>query len=88
MAIVRNTMKLIEESTEQINERYDLYSNNINDIHANSGNPIEMIVKGFRFGYMQGVKATRAELRNNWNIATQKWKDKQWRIWRIGQLKN
>lgn len=72
MATVRNTMKLIEESTEQINERYDLYSHNVDDIHANSKNPIDMIVKGFRFGYMQGVKATRAELRNKRNIATQK----------------
>lgn len=60
MAIVKNTMGIIKEATDNINIFYDLRVGNINDIYCNSSNPIDMIINAFRFGYMQGSKATKA----------------------------
>lgn len=31
-----------------------------NTMKVNSSNPIDMIINAFRFGYMQGSKATKA----------------------------
>ena len=33
------------------------------EIHKNAGGPIEAIAYGFIYGYIQGVKATKAEIR-------------------------
>lgn len=61
--MVRNTMKLVQSAESHIDVRYDMYSQNINDIKDGSENIFEMIVNGFRFGYMQGMKAARAEMK-------------------------
>lgn len=61
--MVRNTMKLVQSAENHIDVRYDMYSQNINDIKDGSENIFEMIVNGFRFGYMQGMKAARAEMK-------------------------
>ena len=61
MSGVRNTMRLVESALEQVDVRYDIRAENIKDIYAASNNPFDMICKGFMFGYMQGVKATRAK---------------------------
>lgn len=65
MAIVKNTIKLIDSYSKQVSTNYNLYSNNIIDIYKTSNTPYELICNGFgfRFGYMQGMKAARAELR-------------------------
>lgn len=63
MAYVKNTMKLIESANSCIDDRYDMCSNNINDIYSNSSHPFDMICSAFKFGYMQGRKATISEMR-------------------------
>lgn len=63
MSRVRNTLQLIERSAGSINARYDLCAENITDIHKASNDAYDMICNGFRFGYMQGMKAAKAEMK-------------------------
>lgn len=63
MSRVKNTLKVIEEAADKINLNYDLRTSNIQDIFDASNGSFDMICKGFNFGYMQGMKATKAELR-------------------------
>lgn len=63
MARVKNTMKLVNSSLKVINDNYDLYVENIKDIYVASDNVFDLICNGFRFGYMQGMKVAKAELR-------------------------
>lgn len=63
MARVKNTMKLIETSVGAINIRYDLCAENIMDIKNASRDMYDLICNGFRFGYMQGLKAAKAEMK-------------------------
>jgi len=60
---VQNTMKLINEYPKYWNNRYSLCSNNVQDIYESEDNPFSMIMRGFEFGFMQGRKATLAELK-------------------------
>ena len=63
MARVRNTMQLINGSVGKIDVRYDLYAENITDIYDASRNDFDLICNGFRFGYLQGMKAAKAEMK-------------------------
>lgn len=42
-----------------------LYPNNVNDIREMSPEPIDMIHNGFIFGYAQGHKAAKAEMKED-----------------------
>lgn len=50
-------MELIESSFGCIDSNYDIHVGNVKDIRNASSNPYDMICYGFRFGYMQGIKA-------------------------------
>ena len=63
MARVKNTMELIDKSTGYIDARYDMCVENIQDIWDSSKNAYDLIVNGFRVGYMQGAKAAKSELK-------------------------
>lgn len=63
MSRVRNTMKLIEKAAQFVNDRYSLCLNNVGDIKKASTSEIDLITNGFYFGYMQGMKAAKAEMR-------------------------
>lgn len=63
VARVRNTMKLIRQSIGTINDKYDMCAENIDDIRRESNNSYDLICNGFRFGYMQGMKAAKAEMK-------------------------
>lgn len=63
MGRVRDTIGLIRQYEKYGNEKYDISANNINDIRENSENSLESIVNGYKFGYMQGMKAAKAEMR-------------------------
>lgn len=65
MARVKNTMKLVDSSLEVINANYDLCASNAKDIYKASNTPCDLIYNGFRFGYMQGMKAVKAKLRKS-----------------------
>lgn len=56
-------MKLIEESIGKIDANYDMYVSNIDDIRNASKDFLDLICNGFRFGYMQGMKAAKAKAR-------------------------
>lgn len=61
MGRIVNTFQLIEQAKGNINSRYDICIKNAVDIESASKTTYEMIVNGFRFGYMQGMKAAQAE---------------------------
>lgn len=65
MARVKNTMWLIEKSIGKIRPGYDMRVSNLQDILEESKDPYDLIVNGFRFGYMQGMKAAKAEMKRN-----------------------
>lgn len=47
----------------KINPCYDVPGENVLEVADKSGNRIEAVINGFRFGYLQGCKATKAEMR-------------------------
>ena len=61
--MVKNTMNLARKARSVINPKYDIYANNIDDIYRKSDSTFDMILNGFNFGYMQGMKAARAEIK-------------------------
>ena len=61
--MIVNTMKTIEQTHGRINPRYDLCKQNILDIANSTLNQYEMIMDSFVFGYAQGVKAAKAEMK-------------------------
>ena len=65
MARVKNTMKLINQAKICINKNYSLYVSNIDDIYKASNDSFMLITNSFRFGYMQGMKAAKAELKKD-----------------------
>ena len=62
MARVKKTVQLIEKSIGRINNNYDMCTENIEDIRKASRDFCDLICYGFRFGYMQGMKAAKAEM--------------------------
>ena len=62
MARVKNTMQLINKSIGKINLNYDLRISNVQDILEDSKDQYDLIFSSFRFGYMQGMKAAKAEM--------------------------
>lgn len=63
MARIKNTMEIIRGMRGKINARYDVYSENFDDILENSNHPVDLIRNGFTLGYVQGMKAAKAEMR-------------------------
>ena len=62
--MVRNTMKLVNKAEGKISDGYDMHTKNMLDIYnASNGDRCRMIFNAFRFGYMQGMKAAKAEMR-------------------------
>ncbi len=63
MAKVKNTMELVKKSIGHIDSNYTMYAGNIKDIMEASENGYDLICNGFRFGYMQGMKAAKSEMK-------------------------
>lgn len=61
--MITNTIKVIEQTHGRINPRYDLCQENILDIANHKSNKYEAIMDSFVFGYAQGVKAAKAEMK-------------------------
>ena len=59
--MVKNTMNLVRKAKFVIDTKYDIYANNVDDIYRESDSTFDMILNGFNFGYMQGMKAAKAE---------------------------
>lgn len=58
-----DTAKTIKQGENILNQRYDMGHDTVMYIKNNSTSFFDLIVKGFYFGYAQGVKATKAEMR-------------------------
>ena len=58
---VKNTMRLVRVANNYINIYYDIEAEHVIDIKNANTDPCAMIIDGFKFGYMQGLKAARAE---------------------------
>ena len=63
MACVKNTMEVIKKVRGTINPYYDMSCANLNDIYANNKSLFDMLCDAFNFGYAQGTKAAKAEMR-------------------------
>jgi len=62
-----NVMKTIKEyrNTPKMSTRYGFNSEDMETILKNSKDFYDLFLNAFSFGYAQGVKATRAEIKRN-----------------------
>lgn len=60
MAGVKNTVQLIEKTRRDIDIRYDMSLNHLNDIINQKNGIYDSIYDGFVFGYAQGFKAAQS----------------------------
>ena len=63
MSRFKNIMQTIDSSSKLINTRYGASFNDVNTIVNNSNGDIDKVYNGFIFGYLQGLKAARAEMK-------------------------
>ncbi len=63
MASVANTIRRIQKTRGNINPKYDASIQNILDIKGYSSGTESAICNGFVFGYAQGMKAAKSEMR-------------------------
>lgn len=61
MSRIKNTMQVIEKSIGEIDTRYDISIQNIEDIQKNSNSIYDLVYNGFRLGYIQGKKVAMVE---------------------------
>ncbi len=60
---MQNVMEKSKSVIGKINPYYDMRMSNVKEIYENSANSFDMICTSFRFGYLQGMKAAKAEMR-------------------------
>ncbi|MCD7724271.1 MAG: hypothetical protein LUI12_01740 [Clostridiales bacterium] len=58
-----NTEKIIGQYEETHNQKYGLFTEEMNDIREMSDGMCDIISNAFKYGYMQGRKATVADVR-------------------------
>ena len=64
MACVKNVKNVIKSVRGTINPYYDMTSSNVRELYdAYPNQPFELICSSFKFGYLQGMKAARAEMK-------------------------
>lgn len=61
--MIKNVGKIIRNSIGKINPRYDMCASDVRAIEEMSYNEYDFKVNGFRFGYIQGMKAAKAEMK-------------------------
>lgn len=67
MARVKNVVEKAESMCNKIPSAYQLSVNQVNELYeAFSSNWFGLIVNCFRFGYLQGMKAAKAELKRGY----------------------
>lgn len=61
---MKNSVEKAAEMAEKINERYDLTMKEMDEMYREYGHDLfSLIYCAFSFGYMQGSKAVKAEIR-------------------------
>lgn len=63
MRNVKNVVEKAKSVTEKINPYYDMSFENMREIYNTYGGNFEVICCSFRFGYLQGIKAAKAEMK-------------------------
>ena len=63
MGRTKSVINKAKEMVEIINPRYDLRYNDIEEIYSIYGGNFDSIYCAFKFGYLQGMKAVKAEMR-------------------------
>lgn len=63
MANIKNVVEKAEATKRKINQRYSITIGNAIEIEEKSGDIFSIISNSFAFGYMQGMKAAKAEMR-------------------------
>lgn len=58
----------VNQLVGKINPRYNLTCENIQEIHREYGGNFESICCAFKFGYLQGMKAAKAEMKRQYII--------------------
>lgn len=59
----KSVIEKVESMMGIINKRYVLSTSEAFEVYEKTSGPIEAIAVSFRYGYMQGVKAARAEMK-------------------------
>ena len=65
---IKNTVQKADSIIGQINPYYDMTVNNAKEIHEVYGGGLDAICCSFRFGYLQGMKAAKAELKRGGKV--------------------
>lgn len=60
MARIKNAMEKAEAMSGKINPYYDM--SNMIELYENCTGPFDMIYYGFNLGFLQGMKAAKAEI--------------------------
>lgn len=60
---IKNVVQKANLMIGQINPHYDMTVNNVKEIHEVYGGSFDTICCSFRFGYLQGMKAAKAEMK-------------------------
>lgn len=63
MSSCKDIMEKIKAVTETIKPCYDMSIRDMRDIYDNSSDSYDLICNGFCYGYMQGMKAAKAEMK-------------------------
>ena len=63
-----NIEKIVEEGQKIVNEMYDLKIHQMREL-GNIPDKVDFVYTSFLFGYLQGTKATRAEMRKGGVVA-------------------
>jgi len=64
MGRIKNVIEKAEAMTEKINPAYDISCMHVAEIYEGSGGDwYRSIANGFKIGYMQGMKAAKAEMK-------------------------
>lgn len=63
MPRIKNAVQKAESMTGKINPHYDMSISNMKEIYRESIGVWDMIHYSFQFGYLQGMKAARAEMK-------------------------
>lgn len=63
MGKVKDTMYVVENTKGKVDDNYSMYLTNIIHIKESSRDVYDAIANAFYFGYAQGTKATKVELK-------------------------
>ena len=68
MSRFKNVVEKAEAAKRKINRRYDITIGNMIEIGEKSDDIFSVISNSFAFGYMQGLKAAKAEVKKGGRV--------------------